>query len=79
MKEKFAIILSEILENTITPENIPEDVDLISYFEITSLNMIYLMLEIENVFDVEVNLEEVDVKTFFTYKSIKEFIEREQS
>lgn len=79
MKEKLAAILTEILEDTITPENIQEETNLTSDLGLTSLNMIYLILEIENIFGVEVDLEQVDVKTFFTYKSIKEYIEREQS
>ncbi|WP_430409961.1 acyl carrier protein [Kordia sp.] len=79
MKEKLAAILTEILEETITPENIQEETNLTTDFGLTSLNVMYFILEIENVFGVEVDLEEVDVKTFFTYKTLKEFIEREQA
>ncbi|MBC8754093.1 acyl carrier protein [Kordia sp. YSTF-M3] len=79
MKEEFAIILTEILEKTITPEDIQEDTDFISHLGLTSLNTIYLVLEIESVFGVEIDFEEIDVKTFFTYTSIKEYIERRQS
>lgn len=78
MKEKLAVILTEILDETITAEHIQEETNLTTDLGMTSLNMMYLILEIENVFDVEVDLEEIDLDTFFVYKSIREFIEREQ-
>jgi acyl carrier protein len=76
MKEKLASILTEILDETITPNDIQEDTNLTTDLGMTSLNMMYFILELENVFDVEVDLEEVDLDTFFVYKSVKEFIEQ---
>lgn len=77
MKEKLASILSEILDETITPNDIKEDTNLTTDLGMTSLNMMYFILEIENVFGVEVDLEEVDLDTFFVYKTVKAYIEKE--
>jgi acyl carrier protein len=79
MKEKLALILTEILDNTITPDDFQEETNLTTDLGMTSLNMMYFILELENVFGVEVDLEEIDLDTFFVYKSVKEFIEREQA
>ncbi|QHI38918.1 Acyl carrier protein [Kordia antarctica] len=79
MKEKLALILTEILDNTITPNDIQEETNFTTDLGMTSLNMMYFILELENVFGVEVDLEEIDLDTFFVYKSVKEFIEREQA
>ncbi len=78
MKEKLASILTEILDDTITPEDIQEETNLTTDLGMTSLNMMYFILEIENVFGVEVDLEEVDLETFFVYKTVKAYIEKEQ-
>lgn len=77
MKEQLATILTEILEETITPADIQEDTNLTTDLGMTSLNMMYFILEIENVFGVEVDLEEVDLDTFFVYKTVKAYIEKE--
>ncbi|EDP95404.1 acyl carrier protein [Kordia algicida OT-1] len=77
MKEKLASILTEILDETITPNDIKEDTNLTTDLGMTSLNMMYFILEIENVFGVEVDLEEVDLETFFVYKTVKAYIEKE--
>lgn len=77
MKEKLASILTEILDETITPNDIQEDTNLTTDLGMTSLNMMYFILEIENVFGVEVDLEEVDLETFFVYKTVKAYIESE--
>lgn len=77
MKEKLASILTEILDNPITPDDIQEETNLTTDLGMTSLNMMYFILEIENVFGVEVDLEEVDLNTFFVYKTVKAYIERE--
>lgn len=79
MKEKIASILTEILERTITVEDFQDETNFISAFKFTSLNVMYFVLEIEDVFGVEVIIEEIDLRTFFTYTSIKEYIERAQS
>lgn len=79
MKEKLAVILTEILDETITPNDIQEETNLTTDLGMTSLNMMYFILELENVFGVEVDLEEIDLDTFFVYKSVREFIEREQA
>ncbi|MGH1384442.1 acyl carrier protein [Kordia sp.] len=77
MKEKLASILTEILDDTITPKDIQEETNLTTDLGMTSLNMMYFILEIENVFGVEVDLEEVDLETFFVYKTVKAYIEKE--
>lgn len=79
MKEQLASILTEILDETITPNDIQEDTNLTTDLGMTSLNMMYFILEIENVFGVEVDLEEVDLETFFVYKTVKAYIESEQA
>ncbi|WP_420572449.1 acyl carrier protein [Kordia sp.] len=77
MKEKIANILTEILDETITADSIQEDTNLTTELGMTSLNMMYFILEIENVFGVEVDLEEIDLEVFFVYKTIKAYIENE--
>ncbi|MBC8757665.1 acyl carrier protein [Kordia sp. YSTF-M3] len=79
MKEKLASILTEILDETITSNDFQEETNMTTDLGLTSLNMMYFILELENVFGVEVDLEEIDLDTFFTYKSLREFIEREQA
>ncbi|WP_046745910.1 acyl carrier protein [Kordia zhangzhouensis] len=79
MKAQIASILTEILDETITVADIQDDTNLTSDLGMTSLNMMYFILEIENVFGVEVDLEEVDLETFFVYKTVKAYIEREQA
>ncbi len=79
MKEKIASILTEILDRTITVEDIQDETNFISAFKFTSLNVMYFVLEIEEVFGVEVIIEEIDLRTFFTFTSIKEYIENAQS
>ncbi|WP_420574473.1 acyl carrier protein [Kordia sp.] len=78
MREQLASILTEILERTITVEDIQDDTNLRYDLQLTSLNVMYFVLEIENIFGVEVIIEEIDLKTFFTYPTIKEYIERAQ-
>jgi acyl carrier protein len=77
MKEKIASILTEILESDITPDQIHENTNLTVDLGMTSLNLMYLILEIENVFGVEVDLEEVDLDTFFVYKEVATYIQNE--
>lgn len=77
MKEKIASILTEILDQPITADNIQEDTNLTTELGMTSLNVMYFILEIENVFGVEVDLEEVDLEMFFVYKTVKAYIEKE--
>lgn len=79
MKAQIASILTEILDETITVADIQDDTNLTSDLGMTSLNMMYFILEIENVFGVEVDLEEVDLETFFVYKTVKAYIESEQA
>jgi len=79
MKEKLASILTEILDQKIAPEDIQDQTNLTSDLGLTSLDMMYFILELENVFGVEVVFEEIDLSTFFTYKSLKEYIESEQA
>lgn len=79
MREKIASILTEILDRTITVEDIQDETNFISAFKFTSLNVMYFVLEIEEVFGVEVIIEEIDLRTFFTFTSIKEYIENAQS
>lgn len=79
MKEKIVNILTEILDRTITVEDIQDETNFITEFKFTSLNVMYFVLEIEEVFGVEVIIEEIDIRTFFRYTSIKEYIEQAQS
>ncbi len=77
MKEKIVNILTEILGETISPNDIQDDTNLTTELGMTSLNIMYFILEIENVFGVEVDLEEVDLEMFFVYKTVKAYIEQE--
>lgn len=79
IKEKIASILSEILETEVTVTTIKEGTNLTSDLGLTSLDMMYFILEIENTFGIEIDLEKFDLSTFFEYQKLKKFIEEETS
>jgi len=75
MKEKIANILTGILNSKISPDDIQKKTNLITDLGLTSLDVMYFILETENVFGIEIDLDKVDLNTFFVYKSMKKYIE----
>ncbi len=79
IKEKITSILSEILGSKVSPEDIKNTTNLTSDLGLTSLDMMYFILEIENGFGIEIDLEKFDLATFFEYQKLKTFIKEETS
>jgi acyl carrier protein len=77
MAFKFEEKLKEVISiccNDINIENINEDTDLVNDCNFTSINIVQLVVELENTFNIEIDDENLSIEKLASYKSLVEIL-----
>ncbi len=74
MKEKIAIVLQQVMDKHVSPDTLTDTTDLVSTFGFHSLDMIQFVLKMEDVFNIEVDIENFDVQYFRNLGSLIAFL-----
>ncbi|WP_430409978.1 acyl carrier protein [Kordia sp.] len=74
LKEKVAKVLTEVMSKNIQPNELTDEVDLIDEIGLNSLQFLEFILELENEFDVEIDVGSLDLRYFKKYMYIEKFI-----
>lgn len=72
-------IIIDIKGEIISPEEVRDDFNLIEDMEFDSLKMIELILNIEEVFNIEIDDEELEIETLSNFQSILLLIQKKQN
>ena len=73
--EKIAHTLSDILSNEISPAQLNDDTDLIIEVGLNSLDFLQFIIRLENEFDIEIDIERLDIQYFRKLGKLRLFIE----
>lgn len=71
---KISKILGEILGHTISQSQLTDDTDLIDDLGLNSLDFLQFILKIENEFDIEIDIEKLEIRYFKKLIQLEEFI-----
>ena len=75
MKDQLKIIISRVKEDPALIDTINDGSDLVKDVGLTSLNLMRLMLEIEEEFDMEIDLRKIkNIEVFRSLDNLCEFI-----
>ena len=74
LKEKIAKALTEVLSRNVEPNELTNEVDLIDEIGLNSLQFLEFILELENEFDVEIDVGSLDLRYFKKYEYMEKFI-----
>lgn len=74
MEEKIVKILSEICERELNVEEVSSLRDIPTELGITSLSLVYLLVELEKEFQCKINIMTLDMSCLETLESITQFI-----
>ncbi|MEN5086518.1 phosphopantetheine-binding protein [Sphingobacterium faecium] len=77
-KTKIAKVLTELLSREVNPEELNEDTDLIDGIGLNSLDFLQFILKLENEFDIEIDIEKLELHYFKKMGHLKEFITQVQ-
>lgn len=76
MKDQLKKIISKVKEDPNLVNTITDDSDLLKEVGLTSLNLMRVMLEIEDEFDMEIDLKKIkSIKIFSSLNNLCEFLE----
>lgn len=76
MKDQLKKIISKVKEDPNLVNTITDDSDLLKEVGLTSLNLMRVMLEIEDEFDIEIDLKKIkSIKIFSSLNNLCEFLE----
>lgn len=76
MKDQLKIIISKVKEDPNLIHTITDESDLIKEVGLTSLNLMRVMLEIEDEFDMEIDLKKIkSIKIFSSLNNLCEFLQ----
>lgn len=73
--EKIAQTLSNVLANEVSPAQLNDDTDLIIEMGLNSLDFLQFIIKLENEFDIEIDIEKLDIQYFRKLGKLKMFIE----
>lgn len=81
MEEKIFGALSNVLEISIDKEEVKEllkkdDTNIVKEFSLDSLLTVQFIIELEKVFDIEIDMEEANMSIFTNTKELKEEIKK---
>lgn len=81
MEEKIFGALSNVLEISIDKEEVKEllkkdDTNIVKEFSLDSLLTVQFIIELEKVFDIEIDMEEINMSIFTNTKELKEEIKK---
>ncbi len=74
MKHTLAEILSDVLSREISPDALNEQSDLMTDLGLNSLDLLQFIVKIEEAFDIEINIESLDLKYFNKLELLQSFI-----
>ncbi|QHI35467.1 Acyl carrier protein [Kordia antarctica] len=74
LKEKIAKVLTEVLSRNVQPNELTNEVDLINEIGLNSLQFLEFILEVENEFDIEIDVGNLDLRYFKKYMYLEKFI-----
>lgn len=72
--EKIAKVLTGILGREVSPVTLNDDTDLIDGVGLNSLDFLQFILKLENEFDVEIDIEKLELRYFKKMRDLKDFI-----
>lgn len=72
--EKIAKVLSAILGREVHADSLHDDTDLIDGVGLNSLDFLQFILKLENEFDVEIDIEKLELRYFKKMRDLKSFI-----
>jgi acyl carrier protein len=75
---RIAEVLSTVLSRPVTPEQVQDNTDLIEDIGVNSLDFLQLILKLENEFDIEIDIEKLDLGYFKQAKRLIEYIREVQ-
>lgn len=78
IKNKLAIMLSDILNENITQDMLLAQTNLINDLGLNSLDMLRLIVEMEREFEITIELSTFNLKFFEAYQLLENYIERTQ-
>lgn len=81
MEEKIFEALSNVLEISIDKEEVKEllkkdDTNIVKEFSLDSLLTVQFIIELEKVFDIEIDMEEINMSIFTNTKELREEIKK---
>jgi acyl carrier protein len=74
MKDQIKQILSEIKDDESLATGITDDMHLMKDVGLTSLDMMRLMLELEEEFDIEIDIDKINLSVFESLDKLCDFI-----
>ncbi|MDN5214986.1 phosphopantetheine-binding protein [Fulvivirgaceae bacterium BMA12] len=74
MKHTLAEILSDVLSREVSPDALNEQSDLMTDLGLNSLDLLQFIVKIEEAFDIEINIESLDLKYFNKLELLQSFI-----
>ncbi|WP_420574458.1 acyl carrier protein [Kordia sp.] len=74
LKEKIAKALTEVISRNVQPSELTDKVNLIDEIGLNSLQFLEFILELENEFDVEIDVGSLDLRYFKQYMHLEKFI-----
>ena len=74
--EKIARTLNSVLSGDIKASQLHDDVDLIIEMGLNSLDFLQFIIRLENEFDIEIDIEKLDIQYFRKLGKLKTFIEQ---
>jgi acyl carrier protein len=77
-RNRIAEVLSTVLSRPVTPEEVHDDTDLIEDIGVNSLDFLQLILKLENEFDIEIDIEKLDLGYFKQVKRLIEYLREVQ-
>jgi len=75
LKEKIAKVLTEVISKKVEPSELTDEVDLIDEIGLNSLQFLEFILGVENEFDVEIDVGNLDLRYFKKYSSLQQYIQ----
>lgn len=81
MEEKIYEALSNVIETTLNKKEAIEllskdDTDIAEVFSLNSLLTVQFIIELEQVFDIEIDMEDLDMAIFRNTKALKDEIKK---
>jgi acyl carrier protein len=75
VKNQLKLILSRIKENPALAETITDESHLMKDVGLTSLDMMYLLLELEEEFDIEIDISKINIEVFSSLNNLSSFVQ----
>lgn len=72
--EKIATALSKVLSTEISPAQLNDNTDLLNDIGLNSLDFLQFILQLEESFDMEIDIQKLDIQYFRNLGKLKTFL-----